>query len=77
LHTLAAKHKSTIRKILKITYPNLIIGNDSKYVKFLTNEELMKVRLDIKDKKWNSYTIVKDINWNLDDQSFQKYKKEK
>ena len=72
LHTLAAKHKSTIRKIIRDIYPDLTVNINNKYIRFFNLKELMKIRLNLKNKIWNDSTIISNcINWSLDNQNFQ------
>lgn len=55
LHTLAAKHKSTIRKVLINNYPDLEINRNIDKVRFVDKEELLKIKRNI-NKNNNSYS---------------------
>ena len=44
LHTLAAKHKTTIRKVLNEVYPNLKIKHNNNFIQYISKDQLIKMK---------------------------------
>jgi len=68
LHTLAAKHKSTIRNVLREHYPDLRINKESKEIQFVTKEELFFIKRNMDKFENDNYYV--NINWGDDSQDF-------
>jgi NADH dehydrogenase/LAGLIDADG endonuclease/Type II intron maturase len=69
LHTLAAKHKSSKKKIINELYPDLVVKRKDNFIKFYSKEELLKSKRSIFSKNNNQF-FGKDYNWNEDNIDF-------
>ena len=61
-HTLAAKHKSTIRKTLRNIYPSLLTRKNDNCIQYYTKEDIKNIKRKFLIDK-NIYSI-KDIDWS-------------
>ena len=75
LHTLAAKHKSTIRKVIKDIYPHLKIKNKDKMIQYYTKDQIKQMKKEFLINDFFPY--FKDIDWdNKDLNLYYKIKKD-
>ena len=81
LHTLAAKHKSTIRNVMNEIYPNLQVKYNNDVFQYISKDQLKSIKINFSnsnslfDVNWNNneidlYTIIK----REDEIKFNKYK---
>lgn len=68
LHTLAAKHKCRIKKILNVIYPELKVSMNDKLIIFYSKNELLKSKINLFTYKQKYLNM--DINWNDISQNF-------
>lgn len=61
MHSLAAKHKSSIRKTVRDIYPNLLVKKDNKVIQYFTKDQVKSIRRKFLTNNFLSY--YNDINW--------------